>query len=39
VARTTAEAAAALSPPGGTAGKGAARLRRLRQHYVLTRWR
>jgi anti-sigma B factor antagonist len=39
LARTIAEAAAALSPPRGTAGKCAARLRKLRQHYALSRWR
>jgi anti-sigma B factor antagonist len=39
LARTITEAAAALSPPHGTAGKCAARLRRLRQHYALSRWR
>ena len=39
LARTIAEAAAALSPPRGTASKCAARLRRLRQRYALARWR
>ena len=39
LARTIAEAAAALSPPRGTAGKCASRLRRMRQHYALSRWR